>query len=57
MVFAIGLVLGALVFSLLDSLLSSIRESRPRKTAYQVWMDEIAKNSVVRPRSDFSNFE
>lgn len=52
--FAIGLMFGAIMFSLINSLLSSIRASRPKKTDYQIWLDEVAKDNIVTSRRDFS---
>lgn len=55
MSFGVGMVLGAVVFSLLYSLVSAIRDARPGKTVYEVWLEDVAKDNVIRPRRDFSN--
>ena len=54
MAFTIGMVLGALVFSFLVALLAHIRDSRPTKTVYEVWLEQNAKDNVVQRRKDFS---
>ena len=56
MAFGIGIAIGALIFSLILSLLSCIRESRPKKTAYKIWLDEVAKNNIISDRRDFSGY-
>ena len=56
MTFGIEMVLGAVVFSLVGSLLSHIRASRPGKTVYEVWLDEVANDNVISSRKDFSNY-
>ena len=56
MALMIGMALGALVFSLILSLLANIRDSRPEKTVYEVWLDGVANENVVPARRDFSNF-
>lgn len=56
MAFVIGIALGALVFSLILSLLANIRESRPEKTIYEVWLDGVANDNIVPERRDFSSF-
>lgn len=54
MMFAIGIGLGALVFSLLYSLMANIRDSRPGKTVYEVWLDEVANDNIIPSRKDFT---
>jgi len=54
MAFGIGMALGAFVYSLLHSLLSNIRDSRPKKTVYEVWLDDVANDNIVPMRRDFS---
>ncbi len=56
MVFGIGMALGTLVFSLVLSLLSNIRDSRSGRTVYEAWLDEVANDNIVPKRRDFSNF-
>ena len=52
MMFAIGTVLGALVFSFLYSLLASVRDSRPGETVYEAWLKEVANENIISPRRD-----
>ncbi|SMX24765.1 hypothetical protein [Boseongicola aestuarii] len=54
MTFGVGMVFGALVFSLLYSLVSNIRDARPGKTVYEVWLEDVAKDNVIPMRRDFS---
>jgi len=54
MMFAIGIGFGALVFSLLYSLMANIRDSRPGKTVYEVWLEEVANDNVIPAPRDFS---
>ena len=54
MMFAIGTVLGALVFSFLYSLLASVRDSRPGETVYEAWLKEVANENIISPRRDFT---
>lgn len=54
MMFAVGIGFGALVFSLLYSLMANIRDSRPGKTVYEVWLDEVANDNIIPDRRDFS---
>ena len=54
MALMIGMALGALVFSFILSLLANIRDSRPEKTVYEVWLDGVANDNVVPQRRDFS---
>ncbi|SMX23372.1 hypothetical protein [Boseongicola aestuarii] len=54
MMFAIGIGLGALVFSLLFSLMANIRDSRPGETVYEVWLKEVANDNIVPARRDFT---
>jgi len=56
MAFFIGMALGALVFSLVLSLLANIRDSRTDKTVYEVWLNGIANDNIVPARRDFSSF-
>ena len=54
MMFAIGIGFGALVFSLLYSLIATIRDSRSGETVYEVWLKEVANDNIIPPRRDFS---
>ena len=54
MMSAIGIGLGALVFSLLHSLMANIRDSRPGETVHEVWLKEVANDNIVPARRDFS---
>jgi len=54
MVFFLGIGLGALVFSFVYSLLANLREARPEKSDYEVWLDDITKHNVITSRCDFS---
>jgi len=47
MTFGIGIVLGTVIFSLIFSLLSTIRDSRPGQTAYEVLLNEVANDNIV----------
>ncbi len=55
MILGMGIAIGALGFSLVHSLLSTIRESRPKKTAYTVWLDQVAKDNTIHRRRNFSS--
>ena len=54
MMFAIGIGYGALVFAFLNALVANIRASRPGKTVYEVWLDEVANDNVIPGRRDFT---
>ena len=54
MSFGIGMVLGALVSSLLYSLVSYIRDARSGKTVYEVWLEDVARDKIIPMRRDFS---
>jgi hypothetical protein len=54
MMFAIGIGLGALVFSLFYSLMANIRDSRSGEKVYEVWLKEVANDNIVPARGDFT---
>lgn len=54
MVFGVGMVLGALVFSLLYLLVSNIREARRGKIIHEVWLEDVAKENIIPARRDYS---
>ena len=54
MVYGIAIALGALVFSLVYSLLANLRDARPEKSEYEIWLDDITKFNVITSRCDFS---
>jgi len=52
--FAIGISFGALVFSILFSLMANIRDSRPGETVYEAWLKEVAIDNIIPNRRDFT---
>ncbi len=54
MTFFVGIILSAVVFSLVHSLLANIRDSRPEQTVYEVWLTKHANDNVIPARRDFS---
>ena len=47
----LGIVLGGVVFSILDSGTYAIWHARRKKTAYELWLKEARKVSVVKSRN------
>jgi hypothetical protein len=54
MMFAVGIIFGGLVFSLLYSLVANILNSRSGETVYEVWLKEVANDNIIPDRRDFT---
>jgi len=50
MAFVIAIALGGISFSFLSSLAVFLRNARKPKTAYQTWLADVRRQSVVEPR-------